>query len=266
MAEVIYVYGLVPETPETRFPAGIEDFAVSVLASGGFRALVSRLPESDYGADAVARNSADVSWLSPRAMAHDRVLTWAQEHGGVIPFPMFSLFTSDGALGASLRERANALRHAFERVRDADEFGVRVHRRDAVMLRSIDQLDPAIGALRGEADAASPGQRYLLDRKIAEQSKTAVRTAGQRIAREILERLTRHARQALSRPLVPDPERASEATMILNGAFLVDRGATTAFRAAVADCIRAWEDTGITLEFTGPWPPYNFVGSEPPAT
>lgn len=263
MADVIYVYGLVRRGFDgQRVPAGLDDADVTVLESAGFHALASRLSDDDYSATTVSEKSGDLTWLSPRALAHDRVLTWAQEHGGVIPFPMFSLFSGQAALDASLHERAEALHRAFARVRDADEFGVRAHRRDSVMLQVIDQLDDSIGRLRADAAGASPGQRYLLDRKIAEQSKAALRSAGQRIAREVLERLKTHSRAAVSRPLVPDADRANEATMVLNGAFLVDHASTTDFRGAVSEVIREFEPKGITFEFTGPWPPYNFVSGD----
>ena len=260
MPEVIYVYGLVRnDFDASRLPAGIDDSAVVASSIGEFRALLSRLPTPAYDADAVARNAGDVAWISPRALAHDRVLTWAQEHGGVVPFPMFSLFSGEDALQTQLMQRAAELRHTFERVHNADEFGVRAHRRDSAMLQVIDQLDEGIGRLRAEAAVASPGQRYLLDRKITEQSSAAIRGAAQRIARDVFERLRPLAREAESRPLVPDRDRAPEVTLVLNGAFLVDRATTTAFRAAVAECMREYEGHGISFEFTGPWPPYNFV-------
>src|SRR5206468_9968935 len=68
---------------------------------------------------AVEEHSADVSWLSPRAMSLDRVLTWAQEHGGVIPLPMFSLWASDASLAKSLSTQAKELQRVFERVKGA---------------------------------------------------------------------------------------------------------------------------------------------------
>src|SRR5688572_10870629 len=140
MPDVIYVYGLVQKDFDaSRLPTGIEDLAVTATDTGAFRTLISRLPGEQYRPDAIAQNSGDVAWVSPRAMAHDRVLTWAQEHGGVIPFPMFSLFSSEAALGDSLARRGAELARTFKRVEGADEFGVRAHRRDSAMLPVIDQ-------------------------------------------------------------------------------------------------------------------------------
>ena len=260
---VLYVYGIVRDDFDvSSAPAGLDDTPVALIKSGRAAALVSRLPQSHYGADVVERESGDVTWLSPRAMAHDRVLTWAQAHGGVIPLPMFSLWGSDDALTGSLEEQASDLSRIFKRVTGADEFGFRVHRRDAVMLESIDDLDANIAKLRREARAASPGQRYLLESKLAEEGKQAVRAASQRMAKQIFEELRGVARDAISRPLVPDVGRVPDATLVLNAAFLVDRDQLDEFRAAVGSRMREYQPRGLHFDFTGPWPPYNFVGKE----
>lgn len=257
---LIYAYGVVaPDFAGGALPGGLDGRGVELADAAGFRVLVTRLPSSAYDPDTIARMSGDVTWLSPRAMAHDQVLTWAQERGGVVPFPMFTMFGNEAALTASLATRAGSLLEIMQRVAGADEFGVRVHRREDRMLAGIHELDPALAGLRAEAASASPGQRYLLERKLAEQSKTAVRAVSQRLAAEIFQELRAIARDAVARPLTPDPARASDATLVLNGAFLVDRARVDAFRAAVGERMRTHEAHGLEFDFTGPWPAYNFV-------
>jgi hypothetical protein len=256
---VIYAYGLVPsDYAGARFPDGIDDAPVEVQRTRVASALVSRLPGSRYAPELIEQSSGDVSWLSPRAMAHDRVLTWAQEHGGVIPLPMFTMFGSGESLARSLEDRAAGIERVFRKVSGADEFGVRIHRRQDQMLAAIDRLDPELAALRKDAAGAPPGQRYLLDRKIDERAKTSVRAVSQRIAREVYDALRGIARDAVSRPLTPDASR-TDVTLVLNAAFLVDRSKVDEFRAALAARIHEHESNGLAFDFTGPWPPYNFV-------
>ena len=262
-SDVLYAYGFVRDAFDvTRAPPGLDESAVVVAEGRGVAALISRLPSDRYSAAEVEQNTGDVNWLSPRAMAHDRVLTWAQEHGGVIPLPMFSLWGSDAALTRELTKRATALKRIFKKVGGADEFGVRVYRRDDVMLQSLGDLDPAIAELRREANAASPGQRYLLERKIADQGKQVVRAASQRLAKQVFDELKPLARGALARPLVPESGRATDATLVLNGAFLVDRSRLDDFRSALGERVRALQPRGLAFDFTGPWPPYNFVAEK----
>src|SRR3569833_1123031 len=96
---VVYVYGVVPSTAElSSVPDGIDDERVETEDAGGLRALISRLDGTRYGAAAVEDSSGDVEWLGPRAMAHDRVLTWASDRAPVVPIPMFSLFSGAAAV------------------------------------------------------------------------------------------------------------------------------------------------------------------------
>ena len=262
-ASLLYVYGIVrSDFDAARAPAGIDDAAVETsVQDGPTAALVSRLPRASYSADAVERASGDVSWLSPRAMAHDRVLTWAQEHGGVIPVPMFSLWASEQSLAESLTRRQSEFDATFARVRDADEYGMRVHRRDAEMLQRIADVDEEIATLQRAAEAAPPGQRYLLERKMQEQKKAAVRRASQAMARELFESLQGLSREAIARPLTPTPGASADATLVLNGAFLVPRERLAEFKAIVGSAIERLEPMGLSFDFTGPWPPYNFSGA-----
>jgi hypothetical protein len=258
--DALYVYGIVRAGFDAaRAPAGLDETTVVTRRGGGVAALVSRLG-SGYAPADIEQQSGDVSWLSPRAMAHDRVLTWAQEHGGVIPLPMFSMWGNDAALEASLAAQSGRLQEVFERVANADEYGLRVYRRDdEALMKAVEQLEPEFAKMRREAEATSPGRRYLLERKVAELSTDATRRASKKMAHDFLQELQRLAREALARPLTPDASVATDATLVLNAAFLVERAALDAFRAAIAAVVQHHQPLGLTFDFTGPWPPYHFV-------
>lgn len=256
---LLYVYGVVRRGFDAASaPAGVEDAPVAVLDAGAFAVLASRVPGATFDPAVIEQRSGDMEWVSPRAVAHDRVMTWAQERAGIIPLPMFSLWSDAAAMRAGIAEREPQLRAAFERVADADEYGLRVHRRERDMLARVHELDAGIAELRREADAAPPGQRYLLERKIGEQAKQAVRAASQRLAKEAYAALQPLARAAMLLPLTP-AKAPEDATMVLNAAFLVDRASFDSFRAELTRHLRVAEGMGLTFDFTGPWPPYNFV-------
>ena len=256
---VHYVYGIVRSGFDAaRAPAGIDDSTIELAQSGRLGALVSRLDAANYGPAAIEKNSGDVSWLSPRALTHDRVLTWAQEHGGVLPMPMFSLWGSDQALRKMLADRQSDFDHVFARVDGADEFGVRLHRRDELLAKSLDDLDAETRKLQAEAAAATPGQRYLIERKLDDHMKLAVRSAGKRMARQIFDELSAISRDAVARPLVADAS-TPDVTLVLNAAFLVDRARLEEFRSAVGSRVAEYQPRGLSFDFTGPWPPYNFT-------
>jgi len=257
---LLYLYGVVrPDFDPSRAPAGLDDERVETLRAGAHALLVSRVSASAYAPEVVERRSGEMDWITPRAMAHDRVLSWAQMHGGIVPMSMFSLWSEEGALTQSIAAKSDALGQTFARVGNADEYGLRVHRRDREMATIVHELDPEIASLRRDAAAATPGQRYLIERKIAERSKQAIRAAAQRLARDAYEALKQHARESKLLPATPSTSAPDDTTLVLNAAFLVARDRLDAFRAEVATHATSAEPRGLTFDFTGPWPPYNFV-------
>src|SRR5512142_2792526 len=149
---ICYVYGIVPaELAASPLPSGLDDAGVSMERDGAVAALVSRLDASAYGPDAIERNSADVEWLSPRAVAHDRVLTWASDRGAVVPLPMFSLFSGPDAVRSMLRDRAPQLASTLTRVGRGREYALRVYRIDAELTAVIATLSPRLEELAASA-------------------------------------------------------------------------------------------------------------------
>src|SRR4051812_3942228 len=138
-----YVYGIVPaETSLSSAPPGIDDAGVALEEHAGVAALVSVLDDRAYAPAAIEANSGDVEWLSPRAVAHDRVLTWASDLGAVVPLPMFSLFSSDEALRQMLSDRSAQLGATLARVGQGREYALRVYRVDAELLAAVTSLSP----------------------------------------------------------------------------------------------------------------------------
>ena len=101
-----YVYGVVGASVETATaPTGIDGGPVTLISSGDVAALATSVGAEDYAPDRVESLTANVDWVSERAMAHDRVLTWASDNGAVIPLPMWTLFRDPKAVKAMLSKR-----------------------------------------------------------------------------------------------------------------------------------------------------------------
>lgn len=263
-AALWYVYGIVPEgLAEAPLPSGLDDADVLVERDAGVAALVSRLDESSYAPETLERNSADVEWLSPRAVAHDRVLTWASDRGAVVPLPMFSLFSGPEAVRSMLRDRAPQLASTLTRVGRGREYALRVYRVDAELTAVIATLSPRLEELAASAASASPGQRYLLERKLEGQKRAEVRTVTQEIVDDIVAELSEHALEAVRSPIprIADAEEAlgGRGTLVLNAAFLVSRQQLEAFQRTLTTLVADRGEQGFRFDFTGPWPPYHFA-------
>jgi hypothetical protein len=272
---VWYVYGIVDASLDLHgAPAGLDETPVAlepgVGAEARMAALVSALDAERYDAAALERDTADVAWLSPRAVAHDRVLTWASDRGAVVPLPMFSaMFSGPHAVRTMLRDRSEIISAALDRAAAGREYVLRMHRADTELLAHITELSPRLAEMQRAAEEAPPGQRYLLERKLDAERKRELRSVARRVAHEVHDTLAARAVAATRTDADKTATRAqahgagesgSEAvTLTLDAAFLVASEEWPAFQRTLSELIERYRSRGFRFDFSGPWPPYHFV-------
>ncbi len=256
---VIYVYGVVPASFDAASsPAGIDGSVVGVERAGELAALVSRVDAATFAPEEIEQRVTDLEWLGPRARAHDEILTWVSDRGPVVPFPMFALFSDATHVGDALRARGDELRLTLARLIGAKEFGVRVFRITRELEEHMGELSPRVAALEASARAATPGQRYLLERKLEKERAAEAQQVSAEVARTTLDALAPHVRATATDPPPRSESRAGGA--ILNAFFLVSDDALDSFRNAVGEVTSRFSPKGFRFEFTGPWPAYHFSG------
>jgi hypothetical protein len=260
-----YVYGIVHgDFDLAGAPPGLESAAVTVIREGAVGALASVLDAEDYAPEVLERRAGELHWIGPRAEVHDRVLTWASDAGAVAPLPMLSLFSDAAAVRAMLRERGSQLGGALQRVAAGREYALRVFRVDAELAPHLAELSSQIAELEARAGSASPGQRYLLARKIEAERKTESRRVGAAVARATHDALAPLALAAATEPLPTratsgDASDADLGVAVLNAFYLVAPQGLETFRAEVTKLVERYEPRGFRFAFTGPWPAYHFV-------
>lgn len=256
-----YVYGVVRSSLETATaPKGIDAGVVNLIPNGEVSALATSVSAEDYAPDRVESLTADVDWVSQRAIAHDRVLTWASDNGAVIPFPMWTLFRDAKAVKAMLSKRMRELQATFARIADGREFIVRVYVQPGVLKDRLGEHSSELTALEAEAAKARPGQKYLLERKMENLRRDAGRDVAAKVAGEIHDSLSAASIETVREQPVNSGAPREQGRAILNASFLVAPPRVFEFQQALTSMVNQYEPSGFKFDFTGPWPPYHFVG------
>jgi hypothetical protein len=257
---VLYSYAVTPAALDANAaPAGIDDTPVRLVVEGDVAALVSSVDASAYAPDRVELLTEEVGWVAPRASAHDAVVTWAGDRGPVLPLPIFTLFHDESRVRQMLRDRKAELRATLDRVGAGEEYGLRIFRLDDVLAQHVASLSATVESLERQARDASPGQRYLLQRKLEAERRTEARRIASDVARESFQALAPLSLEAVREPPPVKGRDETPGIAVLNAFFLVRRGALTPFQQALTTIVREHEPHGFRFDFTGPWPPYHFV-------
>lgn len=256
--QLYYVYGIVPAAARLdAAPAGVDGGDVVTIGHGNVGALTSVLDADEYEPN-VNDRVANVAWLAPRAQAHDAVLTWASDCGPVVPLPILSLFRSEQAVLSMLEQRREELTGLLERLARGREYGVRIFLIDDELRPVLGTFSPTIAALEMEvAGAASPGQGYLLSRKLDAARKDELQRVAAMVAASAFRELASRSMDATQE--APPGTNIETGTAILNASFLVEHDRIDDFRETVTRFVRDHHRRGFRIDFTGPWPPYHFT-------
>lgn len=247
-----YVYCLVrsPQEPSlSGLPEGLPGTAAPRLLplEGNLWLVVADAPLPEYGGDEIESRLSDLSWVSDRALAHERVVEHFTALGAALPMKLFTLFRGDERAAASLRERRQEIEAVLDRITGRVEWGVRIFFREGEARR---QASPP------PQEPAVSGTSFLLRKKAEKES---ARDLAARVRVEVdsaYEELARHAAEARRR--APETGEAA-ARLFLDAAFLVESGKGDSFEAEVRSQAKRLGDHACEVELTGPWPPYNFL-------
>jgi hypothetical protein len=259
-ATAVYVYAIAeagagPAAPGMR---GVSDAPVRVVTSEatGLQALVSDVPLEQFGDDALKRNLNDLPWLSAAALRHEGTVEAAMAETTLVPVRMCTMFRDDDGVREMLARDEPTLAAALGRLRDAHEWGVKV-------IADIDAFAAAVRRDETRAHArpdpaTGEGAGYFAALRRDRATREEVAGELDRRARQIHDAVAAIATDVRLHPPSNRELSGYEGEMVLNGAYLVPGERTDDLRALTRSLADRHRGDGLTVELTGPWPPYNF--------
>ena len=268
MSDLVYYVYCVAESsaaaqlsPES-LPAAIEDESkLEWVVTKDLAALSSAVPLASYSEDALAEHLSDASWTAVRAMRHETVMEYVARRVSVVPLRFGTIYLERAGVERMLEEKRRELAQIIERLRGREEWGVNVYCDQATLTSAITSVSPVLRDLAERAAQASPGQSYLMQKKIDTLRVDESRAALNRIVDEVEQSLSKQSADA-KRLRVLKVEATEYGELKAKFAFLIKRSDFEAFRDAAERLAQEHQAAGVRLELTGPWPAYNFTSFE----
>ena len=230
--------GRVPDgLPGASRPAAVE-------AAPSMWLILTSVPLTEYGPDALESKLRDLDLVAELAVAHESVVEFFARASGVtvVPMKMFTMFSSVERAVDEMRGRRKEIDRVLDRVEGCEEWGVRVTAR-------------APRVVRAASERPVTGTAFLTARKDArDATRMALRKSADAAALTFKE-LSTLAHEARQRRDAPPGAVAP----LLDAAFLVPSRSRARFRTAAKRLARSCAQSGAALTLTGPWPAYNFV-------
>jgi hypothetical protein len=231
----------------------LDPLAPPLLAvrEGAVAAVAKEVPLADFAGPGAEERARDLAWVGPRALEHNRVVERVGERSPVFPVPFATLYSSEQALRRFVRLHEGAIGTFLARVDGAAEWAVKGfldRERAGEALRSRRETEPA----------ATPGARYLQERRSRREGDRELARWLAAAAAEAEDALSRLALELRERPALETQDEPGR-QMVFNLAWLVEDGRAGAFASAAEELNSRFEPLGLALRVSGPLPPYSFV-------
>lgn len=246
--EHLYVYCAVRGTPGARAIAKLPP----VPGGGPPRVLpltdtislvVSSVPADIYRSGTLEARLTDLNWVARCGTAHHAVSDTVARKHTLVPFRLFTLFSSEARARSMLGRRAARIDDALDRVAGKAEWVLRIGM-------------PERGTRSTSGTSGTPGTSgtsFLAGKAAARQAAAETAKRVRADAARTYDTLADIATDATSRAIEP------AMGLLLDAAFLVPARQVPSFKRALSRSAAGLLESGCHVSLTGPWPPYSFV-------
>jgi hypothetical protein len=254
----VYLYGFIPRTLDLTGIDGFDgDGPIRSLSLGASTAVVGevRVEAFEAAMSSGVDGGPDPSWVLPRALRHEAILDAVLARSPVLPARFGTLFSSSEALEGLANDHQFAIARFFEDLGDRLEWSLRGYYDPDLAVDLLLDSDPELSRRR-QALPASPGTRYFVEKKLREEARRIARQTAARAAVEVRQalRILSADVQSLALRGLEGPGRE----MILHETFLMPQSVASE-ALAILEASSSGQGQGLlTLEPSGPWPPFHF--------
>jgi len=231
---------------------GIEDSCVYTVPMNDIGAVVHRCEAKPYKTEDKKKAA---EWI----LTHQYVIDLAtKEFSTVIPLTFDTIFRgNDETVKQWLRQEYGQLKTILERLEGKAEYGVQVFIEKDFFEKALEENEE-IQRLKKEIKNKPKGAAYLLQKKLEGRLEIERKALADKQAENLydqIKNLVDDVKFESTKKEVPEKWKGKQ--MILNLACLAHKDKIQRLGNMLGEVNKR---EGFTVRFTGPWPPYSFVG------
>ncbi len=248
----VYLYGFCHADCAPIAVPAVDGGTVFLQPQNNLTAVVSRVRACLFTGAEAERRLQDSTWVTIHGCRHATVVEQLVQRGGVFPVPFGTLFSSPENLKKTMRQKQRYIERTLAAVAGRNEWALKgildrdLAARTLLAMKTAESGEPP----------PSPGLQHLYEQRLRRAAETELSGWLQQKCLALAQKLTDLAKGFRERNLLPREKDQGE--MIFNWAYLVPETNTEVFCTAVEEAAAALRGCGLTLEFSGAWPPYSF--------
>ena len=268
MTNFYYIYCLKDKHPAKFSLKGIDEKRVYTLGYKNIEAVLTEVNSKEFESQKVkAKLEKDLKWTEEKVRNHQVVIEEAMKTSTVIPLKFLTLYKTEEKVKKVLEEKYNEFRELLDKLRGKEEWGLKVYVVDKEKLaEAIKKGDEELIKMGKEITEKPEGVKYFFEKQIEEKVKEKLDEQLDGYIKEVFDILAPFSvekpviNKVLPVELTGKNKETTLREMILNISYLISKEKVGEFQKTVERIHHnIYFPKGLWLEYSGPWPPYNFA-------
>jgi len=230
--------------------------------------VVSMISLEEFTSEEIQRKAQEnLKWIKEKAVIHEEVVEGAMRKNSqifnLIPMRFGTIFKGRGRLEETLKKDYPKIKEVLERIRGKQEWSVKVYLRNRKEFEQmIIEKNAAIKEKEKEIASLPEGMAFFREEELKEVISKEMDKELNSMTEDIFESLKRQAVRSVKCKLLEKELTGRQEAMVLNAAHLIPQDKIEDFKKEAVDLNRQMQAKGVFLEYSGPWPAYNFGSLE----
>jgi len=266
--EGLYLYCIREKTEDAPVISaeGIDgEGKVFTLAYRELEAVVSKVSLEEFSSEEIQKKAGeDLSWIKEKAIIHVKIIEEAMRRDdkvlSLIPIKFGTIFKEKAGLEKTLNEDYPRIKEVLDRIRDKQEWSVKVYLRDRKKLEQIiKEKNEAIKEKEEEITSLPEGIAFFMEGELEEIISKEVNKELDNIVEDLFKSLGKQAVDSVRNKVLEKDLTGRREPMVLNSVYLIPKGKVENFKKEAEGLNKEILAKGFYLEYSGPWPVYNFT-------
>lgn len=238
---------------------------VFVIPFRKLEAVVSTVSFEEFASEEIQRKAQeDMSWIKEKALTHEKVIEEAMRKDdkvlSLIPMRFGTIFKEKAKLEEILNKDYSKIKEVLERIRGKQEWSVKVYLKDREKFEQvIKDKNETIKEKEKYIASLPEGMAFFMEEELKDVISKEVEKELNNIVEDFFESLGKQAVDLTKCKILGKELTGRREPMVSNAAYLIPEEKIEDFKKAAEALNQQIQANGFCLEYSGPWPAYNFT-------
>lgn len=238
---------------------------VFVIPFRDLEAVVSEVSLEEFASEEIQKKAQeDLNWIKEKAVVHEKVIEEAMRRNdkvlSLIPMRFGTIFKDTASLEEALKKDHSKIREVLERIQGRQEWSVKAYLKDKkIFEQMIKNKNKAIKEKEKEIASLPEGMAYFMEEELKELTSKEIEKELNNIAEFFFESLKKQVVSSVKNKILEKVLTGKREPMVLNAAYLIPEEKIEDFKKELENLNQQIQTEGFYLEYSGPWPAYNFT-------